>query len=266
MAFKNIIVQLDTSTASAARLDLAIRFAVKHGAHLRGLYVITHPYYASQHLSEQTGAATIAELFTGKTAEARISAEMLTIDCNVVGVGITEIFTRRAYYADLIIVGQAHAKAAGRDIPPDFPERLVLGAGRPVLIVPYVGVFRSAADRVMVAWKEGRESARTVNDAMPCLLAAHHVSLVGVSSEGGGVGQFGELTAYLAQHDVPARSELISAGNFPVGDMLLNYACEEKMDMMVMGAFTYSRRGTPDVSAVARYILRHMTVPVLMSH
>jgi nucleotide-binding universal stress UspA family protein len=48
--------------------------------------------------------------------------------------------------------------------------------------------------------------------------------------------------------------------------MLLNYACEEKMDMMVMGAFTYSRHGTPDVSAVARYILRHMTVPVLMSH
>ncbi|MFX7996900.1 hypothetical protein ABTK59_20175, partial [Acinetobacter baumannii] len=54
-------------------------------------------------------------------------------------------------------------------VAPDFVETLILESGRPVLVVPYAGRFTSVAQRVLVAWSGGRESARALHDAMPLM-------------------------------------------------------------------------------------------------
>lgn len=267
MGFREILVHLDNSDASAARLDLAVAYALKHGARLRGLYLITHSYYDSRDIDEQAKAECAEALFVQKTSQAGVTAEWTYKDWSVMGANVTDLITLQAYYCDLIIIGQTNFGAPNRNTPTDLPERLVLMCGRPVLIVPYAGTFETAGDRIMIAWKAGRESIRAVHDALPCLKKARHVEVVGIGAPSGVVdGTFSEIHSVLARHGVQTTTELINSGNFPVADMLLNNACEQKIDLLVMGTYVHTRRGSVDLSPIAKHILKHLTVPVLMSH
>ena len=49
-------------------------------------------------------------------------------------------------------------------------------------------------------------------------------------------------------------------------DQLLNRCADEGIDLMVLGAFSQFRRGNQILGDVGRYLLKSMTVPVLMSH
>ena len=267
MGLREILVHLDNSDTAAVRLDLAVAYALKHGAKLRGLYLITHSYYEPRDIDEQANAASVEELFMDKTCRAGVTAEWVYRDWSVIGADVTDLITIQAYYADLIMIGQTNSGAPSRNIPTDLPERLVLMCGRPVLIVPYAGTFESAGDRIMIAWKAGRESIRAVHDALPCLKKARHVEVVGIGAPSGVVdGTFSDIHAVLERHDVQTTTELINTGNFPVADMLLNTACEQKIDLLVMGAYAHTRRGSLGLSPIAKHILKHLTVPVLMSH
>lgn len=272
MAIKDILLHLDSSPNCQARIDLAIQIAGKHGAHIKGLYVLSHSYYApNQTAMEAAGARNVETLFTERTAAAGVSAEWLYIDSLVVGVTITEIMLRFTYYTDLIIIGQPSEAGNSAGVPFDLPERLGLASGRPLLIVPYAGDFCRNIDRIMVAWKAGRESSRTLYDAMPFLEKAAHLSIVTVASpeqqhysSGDDIQQ---LAAYLSLHQITAEhDQILSPASFPIGDTLLNHACEQKMDLLVMGGFAASRRGTFMLGPVAKHLMNHMTVPVLMSH
>jgi nucleotide-binding universal stress UspA family protein len=271
MAFKDILLHMDNSPSCPERLDLAVNLASAHGAHLKGLYVISHSYYASRQSVGESEVATLQQLFTEKTSRAGISAEWICSDWPVVGVSITEIITLYAYYSDLVIIGQPDHSDSISTTPPDLPERLGLGAGRPLLVVPYAGNYSTTGDRVMVAWKAGRESARAVNDAMPFLERARHVSIVTVGNsevpDSAAERAGRQLCAYLACHRIAARLEhIFAASGFPIGDLLLNHACDQKMDLLVTGAFGQSRRGAFMLGPVAGHLLNHMTLPLLISH
>ncbi len=272
MAIKDILLHLDNSPSCHSRLDLAIEMAKSHGAHIKGLYVLSHSYYAPRHTTaDSENARSIETLFTEKTAAAGVSAEWLYVDWSVVGVRMTEIVTIYSYYSDLVIVGQPTEDANSAGVPFDLPERLGLASGKPILIAPYTGSFSKAIKRVMVAWKAGRESSRTLHDAIPFLADATHVSLVTVGSQDGhdqgAESDIPKITAYLARHKISAvHDKILSTASFPVGDALLNNACEQKMDLIVMGGYAASRRGAFMLGPVARHLMNHMTVPVFMSH
>lgn len=269
MGIKDILVHLDDSAAVEGRLDLAILYARKHGARLRGLYPIAHAYYEPRDISERSSRQRIEALFLEKTAAAGIPSEWVFLDSSVIGVGVCELVTSHAYYSDLVVVGQTNYRVPSPGAPTDLPESLVKACGRSVLVVPYTGLFQSAGDRVMVAWKAGRESVRSLNDAMPHLERSHNVFVVGVGQEAvpsDSDGDFKSVRGYLSQHAVTVRTEQICTGNRLVGDLILNLACEHTADLLVMGACAPTRRGTLALSPVADHVLRHLTVPVLMSH
>lgn len=271
MAIKDILLHLDDSPNCAARLELAIGLARAHGAHLKGLYVVTHSYYAPRHgAGASETLARIEAMFRDRTGEAGISAEWLYVNWSVVGVSITEILDLHAYYSDLVIVSQPdYSQGSGASV--DIPERLGLGAGRPVLVVPYAGTFPVCGERAMIAWRAGRESSRVVNDAMPILERAGHVTVATVGMQGldndAVVEDIARISAYLARHRVAAvHEQILTSASIPVGDVLLNHACEQKMDLLVMGAFASTRRGAFVLGPVARHLMTHMTLPVLISH
>lgn len=272
MAIKDILLHLDNSPSCPARIDLAIQIARRHGAHIKGLYVLSHSYYApNQTAADAAGTRTVAALFTAKTAAAGVSAEWLFIDCLVVGERMTEIVINCTYYTDLVIIGQPNEAANSAGIPFDLPERLGLASGKPMLIVPYAGEFNHDMNRIMVAWKAGRESSRTLGDALPFLEGAAHLSIVTVATpnnQGTGTTNDMEMLAdYLSRHQRTFTHDLILApASFPVGDALLNHACEQRMDLLVMGGFAATRRGAFMLGQVARHLMNHMTVPVLISH
>ena len=273
MAFADILVHMDQSKSCATRLRVAVDLARRFEARLTGLYVITHQYYQPTNGNAEKAAASVRRMFEEQTAEAGIVGKWQCTDWSVIGVGMTEIINNHAHYADLLVVGQASPDAAGKggkESPADLPERVVLGAGRPVLIVPYAGTFPTVGERVLVAWKAGRESTRAVNDALPLLKKARRVDVLAINSSETYGDDSESLCAniceHLQRHKIKASPERMVVSDTPVGDALLNRACEEGYDMVVMGAYAHTPQGKMALGLVAGHLLKQMTVPVLMSH
>ena len=267
MGIRDILVHLDNSASSAPRLDVAIAFARKHGARLRGLYLITHLFYEPSGIGEKTDSKKVEQQFLDNTSEAGIASEWIFQDCSIMGSNISDLITMYAYYTDLLIVGQVNLAAPTINIPTNLVERVILSSGRPVLVIPYSGTFKTAGDRIMVAWKAGRESIRAVNDALPHMHKAHSVVIMeGKKTHDVDDATVESVKAFLLKHEINVTIDVISSGDFPIGDMLLNNICEKKIDLLVMGAFAPNRRGKLELSPVAQHVLKHLTAPVLMSH
>lgn len=272
MAFADILVHMDQTKSCATRLRVAIDLARRFGARLTGLYVITHQYYQPRHGSAEKAVAATRKMFEQLTAMAGVDAQWQCADWSVVGVGMTEIINNYAHYTDLLVVGQASPESAGKggDPPADLPERVVLGAGRPVLIIPYAGSFTTVGERVLVAWKAGRESTRAVNDALPLLKKARRVDVLAINSSETYGDDSESLCAgicqHLARHQIQASPEQMVVSNYPIGDALLNRACDEGYDLLVMGAYAHTPQGKMALGVVAAHLLKQITVPVLMSH
>lgn len=271
MAIKEILLHLDNSPSCLSRIDLAIRLAQIHGAHLKGIYILPHEFYAPHQGNATTEPARKAEeLFISRAAESGISYEWLFVDWTVVGTKVNEILNLYSFYSDIIIVGQPDHSSPDRNTPYELPERLGLSTGKPLLVVPYAGSFSASGNRIMIAWKAGREASRVVHDALPILCKASHVTIVTVDTkvhEDSSKRDLQSLSTYLGRHGISAAYDQIQTSpNFPVGDALLNYACEQKMDLLVMGAFAQNRRGNYLFGPITRHLMNHMTLPVFISH
>jgi nucleotide-binding universal stress UspA family protein len=267
MALKEMLLQMDSTPQCAARLDLAIALARQHGASLTGIYVITHQHYAPQNESAQQRSAEAEALFTKRTAESGIEARWQSVEWNVSGVGVSEIILMYAYYYDLIIVGQPEDGSFENS---DFPDRIILGSGRPVLVVPYAGRFTGVGDSPMIAWRAGRESVRAVNDAFPFLERARQICLITITSEPVSAGEvassWARMSAHLAKHGLEVKAKQLTSPVAMIGDLLINAAIDEGADLLVAGANDPTRRGYPMLGVVVRHLLRHSPVPLLLSH
>ena len=123
---------------------------------------------------------------------------------------------------------------------------------------------------MLIAWKETRESARAVSDALPFLKRADNVVVMPVSSPGGSVSGDARSGAgiadYLARHGITARVRAEIADDIDVGNLLLSRASDLATDLIVMGGYSRARLAERVAGGVTRLILQSMTVPVLMSH
>jgi len=177
-----------------------------------------------------------------------------------------------ARYADLVIAGQYDTDGEMADGEAELIDHLVLECGRPVLVVPYAGTFKTLGRHAMVAWNATREATRTVNDALPLLTRADRVDVVAVNPHGGkgrdGHGQIpsADICHHLARHGVKCDAQHLEARDIDVGSALLSYIADEGADLLVMGAYGRSRLRELVLGGATRHLLREMTVPVLMSH
>jgi len=270
MNFKDILVHIDCSQQYLNRLELAIRLAREHGAQLTGLYVVSHQMYKPEQEGLSHRIAEAEEMFRLKTARENVNSHWLCADWPVAGISMVEVLNYYAHSKDLVIVGQTSRSHMEKDFPRDLPERVVLGAGRPVLVVPFAGSFPSVGERVIVAWKPGRASARAVNDAMPFLLAAKEVCMLDIRTPDDpgmqAIAPKEDIAGNLRLHGIRVKEEHLVTGNIPAATILMNYGWENGCDLIVMGAYSSSSRGTVNLGSVANEMLDHMTLPVLMSH
>lgn len=249
----HILVHLDGSPASERTLHTAVHFAARHGALLRGIFLNQNTTLGSN----DTGP--LQESFLEKACALGVGAEWL---------GRVESLSHlvcQGYASDLLITGQPISSTGV-----EFVERLVLRAGRPILLVPTAGRFETCGTRVMVAWSSGREAARALADALPILQGANRVWLTTTTSDSGGESstslQLDDLTSFLKHHRISATPDTLPCGHLQPGDVLLSRACEEGIDLLVMGAINASTGSRTGLGKVATHILHHMTLPVLMSH
>ena len=193
MSYKTILVHLNDKRRAEAVLGPAIHLARRHNAHLIGLHVYASMpappvamAYGAQVLgsvvaAERKEAELIAATFAAATANQPFVAEWRSL--KVPHVDLAGVVMDHGRAADLIVAGQTDPDW---DLSPlmDFPERLALESGRPVLVVPYAGRFGEIGRNVVIAWKAGRESARAVFDALPILEAAEKVHILEIKERG----------------------------------------------------------------------------------
>jgi len=266
MGLKNILVHLDTQPHTEERLDCALALANKVGARIIGLSVITHSLLDPAEQDAIRAEINLQEMFERKVEQAGVHAEWQRVDVRVLQSSVAEVVNHYACFADLVVVGQPDTRSKHASGNADLPARVILGSGRPVLIVPYAGSFTTIGENVLVAWHAGRESSRSLNDALPILKRADHVHLFEINPSEQAREDLERLCAHLADHSVTARAETSVVTELAIGDVLLNRVADGGSDLLVMGAYAYTHFGTYVLGEIARHIMRHMTVPVLMSH
>jgi nucleotide-binding universal stress UspA family protein len=152
-----------------------------------------------------------------------------------------DFIAAEARAADLLIVGRT-STAAYRSL--EVPS-LLLKAGRPVLVVPN-DIASLPVRRVVVAWKDTRESRRAIRDALPFLRLAESVFLVEVcawGAEASAMARLKDVGRFLAQHRISNVAERVLPDEPVAGDVLLRFAEEQSADMIVAGAYGHSRLG-----------------------
>jgi len=279
MSYRDLLVQVDDTRGCADRVAFAIDFAARHDAHLTGLYVVAEasPAAFAQgfppdlmiELQREARARTDAALgrFGEAAARSRIAYET-RVD-RVLYTEIVDAIATNARYADLAILGQ-HDPDDPASGPRYLPEEVVLGCGRPALVVPYIGPAKTFGERVVVAWSASREAARAVNDALPLLTRARQVAVVSVNPRpwpfAHGEEPGADIGLHLARHGVKVDVQRIEASDIDPANAILSHVADQSADLLVMGAYGHSRLREFVLGGVTRTILREMTVPVLMSH
>lgn len=174
-------------------------------------------------------------------------------------------FAARALYADLLILGQPDSRdpAAG-ELPSGFLSDVLVRSGRPALILPYAGPVDPLGGKVLVAWKETRESARAVSAALPWLRQASHVHVACWASESASA--LALLEHQLSSHGIRISSHDGGPEPEDVGNLLLSMAADIGADLLVMGGYGHSRAREWVMGGATRTVLQTMTLPVLMSH
>jgi nucleotide-binding universal stress UspA family protein len=282
MALKDLLVYVDVTPRSAARMELAARLAIQHDAHLTGLHVIDIPsanyFYGAAMPFVPTNPEEIVERIRAEAVEAAKPVEAAFREClrrngiagewRLVEGSPPATVTLHARYADLSIVGQPN-----REAPQDSDAVLVttvMTSGRPVLAVPFAGDFPTIGERVLVAWNGSREAARALNDALPLLLNAKQVTILAINPQRG-VGGHGDVPAadialHFARHGLKAEAAHTVARDIADGEALLSYAADIGADLIVAGAYGHSRARELVFGGVTRTLIAEMTAPVLFSH
>lgn len=274
MAYKTILVHVDASERCRARLAIAMRFAREFEAQVVGLHAretVVLPSYVSAEpvINERLRQAVAEDAAAAETAfrKAAVAADVSATEFRTAPADASGAVCLHARYADLVILGQREPEADSA-VDSGFVEKVLLAAGRPVLMVPCYGAFDAPGKRVLVAWNAGREAARAVTDAIPLLQRAEVVQLVTIDPEARAHGEMpgANIALYLARHGVRVEVKMEHAADIDVGNLLLSRAADLGSDLIVMGAYGHSRMREYVMGGATRTLLDTMTVPVLMSH
>ncbi len=277
MTYKDLHVHVDNGDVCGKRLHAASDLARQFDSHLTGVYVrrpFTMPIYAEVPISDQV-LKMYSDLVDEKENSGHALFEQITEKYGIATSWRTlegrvdTALGNEARYSDLLVLGQPD--------PDDEYERnrgladqLVLTAGRPCLIIPYIGAHRDFGKHPLIAWDGGREASRAIHDALPLLEHAERVSVLTSNPEKSNI-DFGDLPGsvishHLARHDIKVEVKNLHVRDIHTSDAIMSHIADNDHDLLVMGAYGHSRIREVVLGGMTREVMAQMTVPVFMSH
>jgi nucleotide-binding universal stress UspA family protein len=279
MTYRSIFVHADDTEPCARRMDYAARLAQRYPAELHGSYLPSPnelTAYAKAVMSQgeidKYAQMRVEQRNAAETAfrNAAQRAGVASVEWDVPARRPIGAAVLRARHSDLAILGQPPRDDSREDFANELANAVVMRSGRPVLFFPSVGDFSTIGERVLIAWKDSRESARAIADALPILKDAKKVIAVAVTREADESANErftdAQLKVFLARHDVAATVRRIAAADIDAGELLLSQAADLGADLIVMGAYSRPRLTELVWGGVTSVMLSSMTAPVLMSH
>lgn len=267
--FRSILVHVD-GDGVAARTQLAAGFAARIGARLIGAIARLPPpmleVYAGSTAIVSAGTIDIADDITRdafRTAEAAF--RQAVAGSGVPGDWDTAIdfpavaLAAMGAAADVLVTGPTGT------IEAFDPGDLIMRAGRPVLVVPK-GQAALDPGRILIAWKNTRESRRAVADVLPLANAAAEVVLFHVAETADQDSATGEAAAFFTAHDVKVTVETVPAGKTSATEQIAAAVTRHRSGLVALGAYGHSRFREWAFGGVTRELLAAPPVACLFSH
>lgn len=273
---KDILAFADDSLVSNERFALPAHLARQQGARLSAVHILADTYaYVPMEIGPAAGEILQAQVEAEKRAAAKVGKQFRE-QCKSFGLDgswfVANDWSAAVNLAgrfDLVVVGQS-ASGLPTLLSSIRPEDLVLGVGRPAIVVPKAGTFESCGKRVIIAWKATKEAGRAVHDALSLLTETSVVTIVEVAdcdpAEAARRSGSEELRAHLSRHGIKATVDTVKGPDSVVCDVLLSKAKAVDADLVVMGAYGHSRFRELVLGGVTRGMLRDMSVPLFLSH
>jgi nucleotide-binding universal stress UspA family protein len=272
MSLRSIIVSVDRSDYSSARIQLAADVANRFdavligiGAHLVDLPAANLDTYATADVY-----ADLMQIATEELGEAHKSFLAASAACNRTEwrgeIGSPLLFLlEHSRAADLIILG--------RGIHADHPDRqcgvrpgeIALGAGRPILVAP-PGLSTVAGKKVAIAWKDTREARRALKDALPFLRDAQDVAIFEVAGTDDPCPGLTDVSHYIEAHGLKVTATRLERGDRSETTAFLAAARAMDADLIVAGAYGHTRLREAVFGGMTRDLIAESHICCLMSH
>jgi nucleotide-binding universal stress UspA family protein len=163
---------------------------------------------------------------------------------------------------DLVVVKGGGAKESGLDA--NDVGRLILGAGRPILLAPTVPA--RPVSTVVVAWKDAPEAARAVTAAMPLLEKAERIVVVTASEDEDARTDHNGIVSHLEWHGLKCESLQVEPRGRSAYDAVLETARAANADLLVAGAYGRGRLREVVFGGFTEGLLEDASLPVLVLH
>jgi nucleotide-binding universal stress UspA family protein len=171
-----------------------------------------------------------------------------------------------ARFRDLTIFPLKETDASGQAIA----EELIFDSGRPVLILPDDAKrqFPNSFDSIAVAWDFSRAATRAVADALPLLERGKNIRIFTVTGEKviKTSASTPALVRHLWLHGIEATVDDVKSNGRAIGNVFKAYVEEQKVDLLVMGAYGHSKMREFILGGATVSMLSHPPTWVLMSH
>jgi nucleotide-binding universal stress UspA family protein len=148
-------------------------------------------------------------------------------------------------------------------------EEVLFQGGRGVFLAPEAIKPRAAIRTVAFAWKDTREAARALAEAMPFLRIATstHVIVVDEGAARLDAGpRMADIASHLARHGVSAKVDLATQAAGGTAASILDAAHRAGADLIVSGAYGHSRLREWILGGVTRALIETSDIPLLMAH
>jgi nucleotide-binding universal stress UspA family protein len=266
---RNIMVHLNREARSAVRLKFAIDLARQNQARLVGVFAQTAPPHRIGLVATWPSEDYVRNAAECKAEFDAVTKGMADVHWYDLNRGSEMEIDRQmsdvARHFDLIVLGQHEQNE--HLLPRDMAEHIILESGRPVLVLPSFGTYHAGFKRPLFAWNDSPAASRALNDSLPLLTPdADSVVLSITEHTESATRSIEMIMAHLASHKVKARSDVLVIKDIGIMDSVLNRASDNGSDLLVLGAFGGYARMFGNRGAGSRYILEHMTLPVLFSH
>lgn len=274
---RSIVVHTDGTPRCAVRLRLALSVARRLDATVTAAFATTPPKidpayaYAASALAlenlqveQMQWRAAARAAFESARNSSQGSARWVEL---CLGEPLLRGVIEQAFFADLLVLGQHDPQLRDAQVPGNFATSLLIGSGRPGLLVPFAGDFAAVPETALIAWKPSAPAARALSASLPLLRRARAVHVVSWGAAGGGFdGDALDIERYLGLHGVEAVMHRYSDEPAQVGEMILSTAADVDADLLVMGLYAHSRARELVFGGATRTVLQSMTLPVLVSH
>lgn len=275
MTYATLMVHLELGQSNARLLRMTAVLAQRFDASVTGI-VACQPIpmvyadgFVPAALFEQD-SEIIAKQMNEAEAEFRIElrarADRLAWRHSVMSDSLADYIASQARHADLIITGVVSKDLFDSSRSVNTGD-LIMQAGRPVLVVPGT-TEQLKLERMVVGWKDSRETRRAVADALPMLKQASSVSVAEIAVEEAmpaARAHVADVVGWLQGHGIAAEPvTLPSTGDDATG--LYTVAQDLGADIIVAGAYGHSQLREWMMGGVTRDFLLRAGCCSLLSH